>query len=75
MSDRQLITSNLLHQYDSVDDLVGGRSDEDWTVRSLCPDWDVRGVITHLGAVEYLLTGWKPESADSPIPFASSIGG
>jgi uncharacterized protein (TIGR03083 family) len=69
MPDRQLITSNLLHQYDSVDELVGGLSGPDWSIRSLCPDWDVRGVITHLGAVEHLLTGWNPEAADTPIPF------
>ncbi|MGH3744417.1 MAG: maleylpyruvate isomerase family mycothiol-dependent enzyme [Mycobacteriales bacterium] len=37
--------------------------------RSLCPEWDVRGVIAHVMGVEQMLDGWSP-SAESPPPFA-----
>ena len=43
-------------------------SDEEMATRSLCPDWDVRGVITHVIGVETVLAGWKP-SVEVPPPF------
>ncbi len=49
-------------------DLVGRLSDEQMAVQSLCPDWDVRGVITHAIGAEYWLTGWEP-SDTAPPPF------
>lgn len=49
-------------------DLAGRLSDEQLAVQSLCPDWDVRGVITHTVGAEYWLTGWEP-SAVEPPPF------
>ena len=48
-------------------DLVGRLSDEQMAVQSLCPDWDVSGVITHAIGAEYWLTGWEP--SDSVPPF------
>ncbi len=49
-------------------DLVGRLSDEQMAVQSLCPDWDVRGVIIHVIGAEYCLTGWEP-SDTAPPPF------
>lgn len=49
-------------------DLVGRLSDEEMATQSLCPAWDVRGVITHTMGVEVVLTGWAP-SAEAPPPF------
>lgn len=49
----------------------------DWTAafdasdlgaQSLCPDWDVRGVIAHALGVEVVLDGWEP-STETPPPF------
>lgn len=49
-------------------DLAGRLSDEAMATPSLCPDWDVRGVITHTLGVEVVLTGWEP-STEAPPPF------
>jgi uncharacterized protein (TIGR03083 family) len=49
-------------------DLCGRLSDEQMATRSLCPDWDVRGVITHTIGVESVLAGWEP-SIEVPPPF------
>jgi len=50
-------------------DLIQGFSEDDWGVQSLCPDWTVRGVVTHLAGIEDLLLGWAPQSADEWPPF------
>lgn len=64
-----LALDNLRRCYASVDDLVGGLTDEQWTVASLCPDWTVRGVVEHLGGVEHMLLGEEPGSMTETIPF------
>ena len=51
-------------------DLIQGFSEDDWGMQSLCPDWDIRGVVTHLAGIENLLLGWVPKSADEWPPFA-----
>ena len=61
-------------------DLVGRLSDEQMAVQSLCPDWDVRGVITHTVGAEYWLTGWEPSDTAPPpfermADFAARVGG
>lgn len=61
--------ANLEACYQAVEQLMVSLEDGDWSVQSLCPDWDVRGVITHLAAVEHVLSGWRPTSADDPLPF------
>ena len=48
-------------------DLVGRLSDEQMAVQSLCPAWDVRGVITHTVGAEYWLTGWEPSDSEPPF--------
>ena len=49
-------------------DLTGRLSDEEMATQSLCPAWDVRGVITHTMGVEVVLSGWAP-SVEVPPPF------
>jgi len=49
--------------------LVADLSDTEWQVQSLCPDWTVHGVAVHLLSIESILTGWFPESAETPLPF------
>tara|TARA_Y100000768_G_scaffold47363_1_gene30929 strand:+ start:1556 stop:2341 length:786 start_codon:yes stop_codon:yes gene_type:complete len=50
-------------------DLIQGFSEDDWGTQSLCPNWDVRGVVTHLAGIEDLLLAWVPQSADEWPPF------
>jgi len=49
--------------------LTADLGDEEWQVQSYCPDWTVHGVANHLLSIESILTGWFPESAETPIPF------
>jgi len=49
-------------------ELCGRLGDEEMATPSLCPAWDVRGVIAHTMGVEAVLTGWAP-SAEVPPPF------
>lgn len=62
-------TTNLDTCYGAIEQLMYALPEEAWSTRSLCPDWDVRGVITHLASVEHVLSGWRPTSADDPLPF------
>jgi uncharacterized protein (TIGR03083 family) len=60
---------NLRRCFASVDELLGGLTDEQWAVASLCPAWTVRGVVGHLGGVEHMLLGEEPGSMTESIPF------
>lgn len=53
----------------SLDDLLDGLDDDQWATQSLCPDWTVRGVVVHLGAVEHMLVGEPPGSMPDALPF------
>lgn len=64
-----LAVHNLRRCYASIDELLGRLTDEQWEVPSLCPAWDVRGVIGHLGGVEHMLLGVEPGSMTESIPF------
>lgn len=64
-----LALDNLRRCFASVDDLLGGLSDEQWAVPSLCPAWTVRGVAGHLGGVEHMLLGEEPGSMTESLPF------
>lgn len=74
MNKRELTVSNLNACWDSCLELFGGLSDEQFAVRSLCPDWDVKGVVAHLTSVEQALSGWVP-TADNQQPPFEEIGG
>ncbi|HWL41574.1 MAG TPA: maleylpyruvate isomerase family mycothiol-dependent enzyme [Ilumatobacter sp.] len=43
-------------------------TDEQMAMRSLCPDWRVRDVISHIAIVEAVLDGWQA-TTDAPPPF------
>lgn len=60
---------NLYRCMDSMDELLGGLSDEQWATQSYCPDWDVRGIAVHLAAVEHMLTAAEPGSWTDSVPF------
>ncbi len=69
MSTRQQTASNLEQCYRSIESLIGKLSAKDWKVQSLCPEWDVRGVVGHLASVENMLIDWMPDDANTPLPF------
>jgi uncharacterized protein (TIGR03083 family) len=54
--------------FGAYNDLCGRLSVEEMATQSLCPDWDVRSVITHVVGVETVLDGWAP-SVEVPPPF------
>jgi len=68
VTDLATIRTSLEQCYAAIEDLAGRMDDSQWHARSLCPDWDMRGVITHLGMMERVLAGWLPASADDVPP-------
>jgi uncharacterized protein (TIGR03083 family) len=62
------IRTSLTQCYDAIESLAGRMDATQWRAQSLCPDWDMRGVIEHLGMMERVMTGWLPESAGDPPP-------
>ncbi|MEM7340769.1 MAG: maleylpyruvate isomerase family mycothiol-dependent enzyme [Actinomycetota bacterium] len=66
---RQQTIENLNTSYDQLEQLMARLSPSDWDVQSLCPDWTVRGVVTHLASVEHALDGWLPTEDDNAPPF------
>ena len=63
------VIDNLNASMDSADALFAELSDDQWTVQSYCPDWDVRGIAMHLAAVEHMLTSEEPGSWTEGVPF------
>jgi len=74
VTDLATIRTSLEQCYDAIEDLAArldvaqSHAQSLWHAQSLCPDWDMRGVITHLGMMERVMTGWRPEPADEPPP-------
>ncbi|MEZ5410664.1 MAG: maleylpyruvate isomerase family mycothiol-dependent enzyme [Acidimicrobiales bacterium] len=69
MATRAETISNLNRCYDELEELIAGLAEADWKVQSLCPDWNIRGVVTHSAGIENALIGWNPTGADDPPPF------
>lgn len=70
MSEPRLIIDNLKACWASSNELYGSLDGEQWDVQSHCPDWTVKGVLAHQVSVEQALSGWVPESVETPPPFA-----
>src|SRR5262249_31788291 len=68
LTDLATIRASLEQCYDGVESLSSRLSSDQWQTQSLCPDWDVRGVVTHLGMMERGMTGWLRASAEDPPP-------
>ena len=62
MTELATIRASLEQSYDAIETLAGRMDSPQWQGRSLCPDWDMRGVVAHLGMMERVMTGWLPES-------------
>ena len=68
MTELATTRTSLAECYDAIESLAGRMDSAQWHAQSLCPDWDMRGVITHLGMMERVMAGWLPESADELPP-------
>jgi uncharacterized protein (TIGR03083 family) len=68
VTDLAAIRTSLEQCYDAIEGLAGRMDAGQWRAQSLCPDWDMRGVVTHLGMMERVLAGWLPASADDVPP-------
>ena len=68
MNGPAFIRGSLEQCYDAIESLAGRMDAAQWHARSLCPDWDMRDVLVHLGMMERVMTGWLPESAADPAP-------
>jgi uncharacterized protein (TIGR03083 family) len=68
VTDLVTVRASLERCYDAIEALAGRMASAQWHTRSLCPDWDVREVISHLGMMERVMTGWLPASAEDLPP-------
>jgi uncharacterized protein (TIGR03083 family) len=73
VTDLATIRGSLEQCYDAIESVCSRMSSEQWQAQSLCPDWDSRGVVTHLGMMERVMTGWLPDSA-ADLPPLDRIG-
>ncbi|MEE9414625.1 MAG: maleylpyruvate isomerase family mycothiol-dependent enzyme [Acidimicrobiales bacterium] len=69
MSDNKATIDNIISSFDSFEAVTSGLSEHQWATQSLCPDWTVHGVASHLAAIETVLTGWFPSSDEDVPPF------
>jgi uncharacterized protein (TIGR03083 family) len=68
VTDLATIRTSLEQSLDAVESLSTRLNSDQWKAQSLCPDWDMRGVVTHLGMMERVMTGWLPASAEQTPP-------
>lgn len=73
MTDLSTVRDCLSQCYDAIESLASRLTDEQWRAQSLCPDWDMRAVVTHLGMMERVMTGWLPEGTED-LPPLDRIG-
>lgn len=69
MTDLARTRDSLARCYDAIETLSARMDGTQWQVQSLCPGWQARDVITHLGMMERVLTGWLPGSVEQVPPF------
>ncbi len=70
MTDLARTVGSLAQCYDAIEALCSRMDGAQWQVQSLCPDWTARDVVTHLGMMERVMTGWLPGSPEDVPPFA-----
>jgi uncharacterized protein (TIGR03083 family) len=68
VTDLATTRSSLEQCYEAVEALSSRLNSDQWRTQSLCPDWDMRGVVTHLGMMERVMTGWLPAGAEETPP-------
>ncbi len=68
MTDLATIRASMERCYDAIETLAARMDSAQWHTQSLCPDWDARAVVSHLGMMERVMTGWLPDSAEDLPP-------
>lgn len=68
MTDPGTLRDSLEQCYDAIESVCARLDSAQWQTRSLCPDWTARDVVSHLGMMERVMTGWLPGSADEAAP-------
>lgn len=64
-------TRDSLEQCFDAIEALGARMDgAQWQAQSLCPAWLARDVVSHLGMMECVMTGWLPGSVEEVPPFS-----
>jgi uncharacterized protein (TIGR03083 family) len=72
MTDLATLRSALEESFDAIETLGDDLSAAEWDVQSLCPEWNVRDVVTHVASIEHALAGWVPDGPETPAPFKSA---
>lgn len=54
--------------FQATEILCAGLKDADWQAQSLCPDWNVRAIVSHVTSIEAVLADWLPEDAAALPP-------
>ncbi len=68
MTDLVTVRDSLEQCYDAIESVCTRLDSAQWQTQSLCPDWTARDVVSHLGMMERVMTGWLPGSADEAAP-------
>lgn len=62
------IRAALERSFQATETICAGLDDADWQAQSLCPDWKVRDVVSHVTSIEAVLADWLPEDAGALPP-------
>lgn len=73
MTELATVRDSLEECYAAIEELIERLDGTQWHAQSLCPDWDMRDVVAHLGMMERVMTGWLPGSSDD-LPPLDRIG-
>ena len=68
MTDLATVRDSLEQCYDAIESVCARLDGAQWQTQSLCPDWTARDVVSHLGMMERVMTGWLPVTADDAAP-------
>jgi uncharacterized protein (TIGR03083 family) len=68
VTDLATVRDSLEQCYDAIESVCARLNSAQWRTQSLCPDWTARDVVSHLGMMERVMTGWLPASADDKAP-------
>ena len=74
MSEREQTIDNLDTCWTSVVNFLGDLDGQQWNTQSLCPEWNIKGVASHMVSVEQVLSNWMPSGLDTPPPFQDVEG-
>ncbi len=62
MITRREAIDNLHSSWDALGGVAAALTPEQWMAQSLCPAWDMRGVLAHVGMIDEAIIGWAPGS-------------